>query len=121
MTTPPRLSTPNIREKFASFRRGLLELAVLSAISGNILYGDEILEKLSLTEFFTSEGTLYPLLSKLRKKKYVLFNWEETDSGPPRKYYYLTPKGKKHLEEAHEYWNFLSETISSLQDPDKPN
>jgi PadR family transcriptional regulator PadR len=101
-------------ERFASLRKGLLEFAVLNVISAHESYAADILARLSPTEFQTQEGTLYPLLSKLRRDGLLEYEWQESENGPPRKYYRLTEKGARELREAGAYWKKLITTLTSL-------
>src|SRR5215471_861239 len=93
-----------ISEKLASLRKGLLEFVVLKVIAADKVYVADMLKLLSDTEFATQEGTLYPLLSKLRREQLVDYEWKESDAGPPRKYYKLTAQGRAQLAELNEYW-----------------
>src|SRR5215213_8343388 len=95
-------------EKFASIRKGLLEFLVLKIVSADKVYVADMLQRLSTTEFATQEGTLYPLLSKLRRDGLVDYEWQESEVGPPRKYYRLTSKGKAHLDELNDYWKAIN-------------
>jgi PadR family transcriptional regulator PadR len=104
----------SINEKFTSIRKGLLEFLVLKIISANQVYAADILQELNATEFATQEGTLYPLLSKLRREELVDYEWKESEAGPPRKYYELTAKGKEQLRETTEYWQKISGTVKNL-------
>jgi PadR family transcriptional regulator PadR len=107
-----------INEKFTAIRKGLLEFLVLKIISANKVYAADILGRLGGTEFATQEGTLYPLLSKMRREELVDYEWKESEAGPPRKYYQLTAKGREQLRETAEYWQKISETVKSLgQEP----
>ena len=101
-------------ERFTSIRKGLLEYLVLKIISARQMYVAEMLERLSTTEFTTQEGTLYPLLSKLRREGLVDYVWQESDAGPPRKYYTLTAKGRAQLTELNDYWKSINATITKL-------
>jgi PadR family transcriptional regulator PadR len=83
--------------KLAPIRKGLLEFLVLKIVGASSAYVPDILRRLSGTEFATQEGTLYPLLSKLRREDLVQYEWQESDAGPPRKYYRLTEAGKGQL------------------------
>src|SRR5580658_6405393 len=103
-----------VDQKFSSIRKGLLEFLVLTIISARTVYVADILKRLATTDFATQEGTLYPLLSKLRREGLVNYEWQESESGPPRKYYRLTPAGKKHLSELDDYWSRINNTISGL-------
>lgn len=104
----------DLSEKFIAVRKGLLEFAVLRAIAGETLYVAELLKRLAGTEFATQEGTLYPLLSRLRRESLVDYEWRESDAGPPRKYYRLTESGHRALSELQGYWNHLSDTLNRI-------
>lgn len=104
----------SIDDKFGPLRKGLMELAVLKVISGKKVYVAEILKKLAATDFSTGEGTLYPLLSRLRREQLVDYEWVESEAGPPRKYYKLTETGKAQLVALEAYWQELNETIAKL-------
>ena len=101
-------------EKFAAIRKGLLEFLILKIISADKVYVADMLLRLSVTEFATQEGTLYPLLSKMRRDGLVDYEWQESDAGPPRKYYKLTDKGASQLSELNDYWKSINATISEL-------
>jgi len=101
-------------EKFGGVRKGLLEFALLTIISVEKVYVADILEMLAETPFTTQEGTLYPLLSKLRREELVDYEWVESGAGPPRKYYSLTDKGRAHLADLSAYWRLLNTTLDSL-------
>lgn len=103
-----------LSEKFAPIRKGLLEFAVLRVIAGKKLYVAEMLQRLDGTEFATQEGTLYPLLSRLRREGLVDYEWRESGAGPPRKYYRLTDTGKLALSELQGYWQHLTETLNRI-------
>ena|ERR1017187_1659740 len=104
----------SINEKFTAIRKGLLEFLVLKIIAGGKVYAADILNHLGATEFATQEGTLYPLLSKMRREELVDYEWKESEAGPPRKYYKLTAKGSEQLRETLEYWNKISGTVKGL-------
>ena len=74
----------SLDEKFTPIRKGLLEFLVLKIVAANQVYAADILKELSGTEFATQEGTLYPLLSKIRRDGLVDYEWKESESGPPR-------------------------------------
>ena len=101
-------------EKFAAIRKGLLEFLILKIVATGQVYVADILVRLSDTEFATQEGTLYPLLSKMRRDGLVDYEWHESDAGPPRKYYELTAKGRQQLAELADYWKRLNTTIAQL-------
>lgn len=104
----------NTAEQFTSIRKGLLEFLVLKIISASKVYVADILKELNATEFVTQEGTLYPLMSKLRREGSVEYEWAESESGPPRKYYKLTDRGKEQLKQTKEYWKQINKTIDTL-------
>jgi len=101
-------------DKFFAIRKGLLEYALLKVISSDKVYVADMLKRLGETEFATQEGTLYPLLSRLRRENLVDYEWRESEVGPPRKYYELTRKGMAQLVELDSYWKRLTTTISQL-------
>jgi PadR family transcriptional regulator len=103
-----------VNEKFVAIRKGLLEFLILKIVAVDKVYVADILERLSDTDFATQEGTLYPLLSKMRRDGLLDYEWQESDAGPPRKYYELTAKGKTQLGELNDYWKNLNATISQL-------
>jgi PadR family transcriptional regulator PadR len=88
-----------IDEKFTAIRKGMLEFLLLKIIAADRVYAADILKQLSGTEFATPEGTLYPLLSKMRREGLLDYEWIESEAGPPRKYYQLTAKGRTQLRE----------------------
>lgn len=104
----------DIEDKFGALRKGLLELVVLRLVAKHPVYAADILAALRETDFATGEGTLYPLLSRLRRDKIVEYEWVESDSGPPRKYYKLTQAGNAHLKELTDYWNHLHTSIEQI-------
>ena len=104
----------SINEKFSAIRKGLLEFLVLKIVASDKVYVADILKALSDTEFSTQEGTLYPLLSKMRREELVDYEWKESEAGPPRKYYQLTAKGREQLRDTADYWRKISGTVKSL-------
>jgi PadR family transcriptional regulator, regulatory protein PadR len=104
----------SVNEKFAPIRKGLLEFLILRIIDVDRVYVADMLRKLAETPFATQEGTLYPLLSRLRREGLVDYEWKESDSGPPRKYYRLTDAGRGQLAELIEYWQTINHTIERL-------
>ena len=108
------MSSIAIQEKFASIRKGLLEFLILKIIASDKVYVADMLRRLSTTEFATQEGTLYPLLSKMRREGAVDYEWQESGAGPPRKYYKLTAKGQSQLDELTQYWAYINQTLDTL-------
>ena len=103
-----------IDTKLAPLRKGLLEFVVLRIVGGDQVYVPDILKRLSGTEFATQEGTLYPLLSKLRREQLVDYEWRESELGPPRKYYRLTESGLQQLAQLDDYWQPINHTLARL-------
>ncbi len=101
-------------DSFASVRRGFLEFAVLSVLSTGSLYAAEVLSRLAGSPFATREGTLYPLFGKLRRDGFLDYEWQESGSGPPRKYYHLTSTGSERLQQLRANWRELSDTLERL-------
>ena len=99
---------------FTPIRKGLLEYLVLRIVGTQSVYVPDILRRLATTEFATQEGTLYPLLSKLRRDALVQYEWRESEAGPPRKYYQLTDAGRAQLASLNEYWGRINRTIDDL-------
>lgn len=104
----------SIEDNFSQLRKGLLEFAVLKVVSAHKVYAADILAKLATTQFATGEGTLYPLLSRLKREGLLDYDWVESDAGPPRKYYSLTPAGKERLQDLQTYWKELNGTLEVL-------
>src|ERR1700761_6625876 len=99
-------------------RKGCLELAILASLWNGKLYGPEILRRLeSDSDLIVSEGTVYPLLSRLKALGLVRSEWVESDAGHPRKYYALTPAGKRRTLEMAGIWARFSANISKLLGP----
>lgn len=100
--------------KLAPLRKGLLEFLILDIVSTGDAYVADILGRLAPTDFATREGTLYPLLSKMRSEGLLDYDWRESAAGPPRKYYRLTRLGQANLAEFRAYWTSLTTLIDEL-------
>jgi PadR family transcriptional regulator PadR len=97
-------------------RKGVLELCVLNAIKGTSLYGYDIVRKLRGIEgLVISEGTIYPILSRLKREGFVRTKIAESTEGPPRKYYELTTRGEKILSQMNSYWQNLKLGADTLK------
>jgi PadR family transcriptional regulator, regulatory protein PadR len=104
----------SVEPNLSAIRKGLLEFVVLKLVGARNLYVPDMLRQLAATEFATQEGTLYPLLSKLRRDGLVGYTWQESELGPPRKYYQLTPRGQTQLSALSDYWSKLNRTLEDL-------
>ena len=104
----------NIENTIAQMRKGILEFCILKILSTDDKYSFEIIETLKKSKMLVVEGTLYPLLTRLKNGGMLDYRWEESTSGPPRKYYSITDEGKKSLKELHSSWNELNKAVTSL-------
>ena len=102
----------NLENAKAQMRKGVLELCILSIIAEKEAYPSDILGKLKEAELIVVEGTLYPLLSRMKNSGILGYNWKESTSGPPRKYYHLTDDGKEFLGELNGLWTKLVSSVS---------
>jgi len=93
-------------------RKGVLELCILSILSQGDAYPTQIIEKLKDTKLVVVEGTLYPLLTRLKNTGLLNYRWEESNSGPPRKYYKLTEIGEQYLKELQQSWRDLVNAVN---------
>ncbi len=101
-----------IENSKAQMRKGILEFCVLGIISNKEAYPSEIISELKEAKLIVVEGTLYPLLTRLKNAGLLKYRWEESSSGPPRKYYSLTDDGQEFLSEMHDTWKTLSNAVS---------
>ena len=100
----------------SQIKRGTLSFIVLSELSGKELYGYELIENIkNRTAIEIAEGTLYPLMNRLKKESLLESKWVEQPTGIPRKYYFLTEEGKEMLANMQAYWNELEKSLKSYQ------
>ena len=104
----------SVNEKFGPIRKGLLEFLILKIIAADKVYVADMLKKLAGTEFATQEGTLYPLLSRMRRDGLLDYEWRESEAGPPRKYYRLTSAGQVQLSELNDYWQQINAIVQQM-------
>lgn len=95
-------------------RKGILEFCIMNIISRGEVYASDMLEELTSAKIMVVEGTLYPLLTRLRKAGLVDYKWVESSAGPPRKYYTLTEEGHTFLNGLEETWNELVASTSKI-------
>lgn len=98
----------------AQMRKGILEYCILLLLEKNNLYTSGIIGKLKESKLIVVEGTLYPLLTRLKNTGYLGYRWEESTQGPPRKYYELTKDGRNFLNELDLSWHELVESVKKL-------
>lgn len=96
----------------AQMRKGILEFCILSILSSQDAYTSEILSVLKDAKLLVVEGTIYPLLTRLKNAGLLSYRWEESTSGPPRKYYELTETGNLFLNELNVTWLDLSNSVN---------
>lgn len=104
----------NIEKTKAQMKKGVLELCILSIISTKEVYASDILDELKTSKLIVVEGTLYPLLTRLKNEGLLSYRWEESKSGPPRKYYEITEIGKKVVQELNIGWSELVSAVGKL-------
>ncbi len=102
----------NVENTQVQMRKGILEFCILHIISRGEVYASNMLEELTAAKIMVVEGTLYPLLTRLRKAGLVDYKWVESNSGPPRKYYTITDEGAAFLGALNQTWE---ELVSSTQ------
>lgn len=98
----------------SQMRKGFLEFPVLLVIGTKPTYAPDILKQLKLADLLVVEGTLYPLLSRLRRANLVDYTWQESKNGPPRKMYTITSAGTQVLAHLEESWKALDSSLTSL-------
>lgn len=105
----------NIENTISQMKKGLLEMCILGIIRReNEAYPSDILEQLKEAKLVVLEGTLYPLLTRLKNTGLLSYRWEESTSGPPRKYFALTEEGDKMYEQLKTSWTELSTSVNHL-------
>lgn len=99
----------------AQMRKGILEYCILSVLSRNSCYASDIIKELKEAEVIVVEGTLYPLLTRQKNAGLLSYRWEESQQGPPRKYYELTDNGRKYLADLDKSWLELVESVNQIR------
>ncbi|HBB48451.1 MAG TPA: PadR family transcriptional regulator [Flavobacteriaceae bacterium] len=104
----------NIENTKAQMRKGVLEFCILSVLQDQEAYTSDLLQTLKSAKMLVVEGTVYPLLTRLKNSGLLQYRWEESTSGPPRKYYAITPEGQEFLNELKDTWNELQNAVDAL-------
>jgi PadR family transcriptional regulator PadR len=104
----------NIENTASQMRKGVLEFCVLSVIRKGEAYPSDIIEQMKSANFQLLEGTLYPLLTRLKNSGMVNYRWVESSSGPPRKYFSLTEKGQVFYQELENTWNEMVSAVNGV-------
>lgn len=105
----------NVDNTKSQMRKGMLEYCILLLLRHRPSYANDIISHLKQAEMIVVEGTLYPLLNRLKKDGWLKYEWQESTQGPPRKYYALTEEGEAALLQLDASWNELANTVSILQ------
>ena len=114
-----QIAEMNIENSKAQLRKGILEFCVLALLRKSEAYPSDLLQSLKAAELIVVEGTLYPLLNRLKNAGLLTYRWEESKSGPPRKYYSLTEQGQTFYKELASSWDALQRSIEKLLDDPK--
>jgi PadR family transcriptional regulator, regulatory protein PadR len=109
----------NIENQKAQMRKGVLELCILSIIAEQDAYASDLIKRLKDARLIVVEGTLYPLLTRLKNDGLTTYRWEESKSGPPRKYHQITDLGQATLDGLKEGWEELAAAVNSIIDSQK--
>lgn len=104
----------NIENTKAQMRKGILEFCILSLISEREMYVSDLISALKDGGLDVVEGTLYPLLTRLKNAEILSYRWEESSGGPPRKYYQITEKGDEFLAELQKTWDELTTAVNQI-------
>src|SRR5690606_4549279 len=104
----------NIENTQSQMRKGILEFCILSVIRKGEAYPSEIIDQLKKADLIVLEGTLYPLLTRLKNAALLTYRWEESLLGPPRKYFSLTEKGAAFYQELETTWHQLQNAVNTL-------
>ena len=95
----------------SQMRKGILEYCILGIIAQEEIYASVIIETLKESRLIVVEGTLYPILTRLKNAGLLQYRWEESTQGPPRKYYSITPLGETFLKDLHNTWSELNQAV----------
>jgi PadR family transcriptional regulator, regulatory protein PadR len=105
----------NMENTQVQMRKGILEYCILHIISRGEVYATDMIDELTAAKMIVVEGTLYPLLTRLKNAGLLEYKWVESKSGPPRKYYKLTTEGEKFLQGLSDTWNDLVQSTNLIK------
>lgn len=105
----------NIENLKSQMRKGMLEFCVLLLLRDRASYASEMIASLKDAQLIVVEGTLYPLLTRMKNDGLLSYEWQESTSGPPRKYYFITPVGMQVLEQLSIAWAEINHTVEKLK------
>jgi PadR family transcriptional regulator, regulatory protein PadR len=109
----------NIENTASQMRKGVLEFCILSVIKQGEAYPSDIIDKMKAANLNIFEGTLYPLLTRLKNAEFLTYRWIESNSGTPSKYFSLTEKGAAFYAELETTWNELSNAVKAITDQEQ--
>lgn len=105
----------NEEKNITQFRKGVLELCILSVLAQQDAYVSDLIDVLKKSKLIVVEGTMYPLLMRLKNDGFLSYRWEESKSGPPRKYYRISDEGKVYLSKLEAAWQEMLETVNEIR------
>lgn len=111
----------DIQNTQSQMRKGVLEFCILSIIRQGEVYPSDIVDRMRAANLHILEGTLYPLLTRLKNAEFLTYRWVESNSGPPRKYFLMTDKGIAFYNELEKTWKELADAVHTLTQPVESN
>lgn len=107
-------SAMEAKNTISQMRRGILEFCIVSLLADQEIYTAELISRLKAANLLVTDGTLYPMLNRLQKAELLRYRWEESESGPPRKYYSLTETGVSYLQQLETAWQDITGSVQSI-------
>lgn len=102
-------------KNISQFRKGVLELCILTILSKQDAYVSDLIESLKESKLIVVEGTMYPLLMRLKNDGFLTYQWVESKSGPPRKYYRISESGMDYLSQLENAWEAMTKTVNEIK------
>ena len=103
------------KNTITQMRRGILEFCIVSLLADDEIYTAQLIDRLKAADLIVTDGTLYPMLNRLQKAELLTYRWEESESGPPRKYYSLTDHGHAVLKQLDAAWQDITASVESIR------